>query len=58
MTKKYMEVKDEHGELAEFEKMPDGTFYFSIAGQWDDRFQGVSLTPEQFAAFKQWVMEN
>ena len=61
-TKKYLEVREVlpwgEGDLAEFEKMPDGTFHVSIEGQSDDRFQGVTLTPEQFAAFKQWVMEN
>jgi hypothetical protein len=59
---KHMEVQEVtpwgKGDLAEFEKMPDGTFHVSVLGQSDDRFQGVTLTPEQFAAFKQWVMEN
>jgi hypothetical protein len=55
---KYLEAKDEYGDLAEFEVMPDGTFRVSIEGQSDDRFQNVWLTPEQFAAFKQWVMED
>ena len=58
MNKKDMEVEDEYGDLAGFEKRSDGTFHVSIEGQSDDRFQCVSLTPEQFAAFKQWVMEN
>lgn len=55
---KKMGVREDKGDLAEFEVMPDGSLFVSIEGQSDDRFQCVSLTPEQFAAFKQWVMEN
>lgn len=62
MGKKYLEVREVltwgEGDLAEFEQMPDGGFHVSVVGQSDERFQSVMLTPEQFAAFKQWVMEN
>lgn len=57
-TKRHMELKDIYGDIAGFKAMPDGGFRVSVEGYDDNRFQSASLTAEQFAAFKQWVMEN
>ena len=38
---------------AEFSKMPDGGLHVRAT-----MFADINLTAEQFAAFKQWVMEN
>jgi len=44
---------------AEFEVMPDGSFNVAVTNRsWGGHFADINLTPEQFAAFKQWVMEN
>lgn len=62
-TKKYFCVKETapwgNGEnVAEFEQMPDGGFHVAVANRHGEEFADINLTPEQFAAFKQWVMEN
>jgi len=63
MTKKYFCVKETapwgDGEnVAEFEQMPDGGFHVAVANRHGEEFADINMTPEQFAAFKQWVMEN
>ena len=62
-TKKYFCVKETapwgDGEnVAEFEKMADGGFHVAVANRHGEEFADINMTPEQFAAFKQWVMEN
>jgi hypothetical protein len=57
-TKKYLEVQEE-GNTAEFEVMPDGSFHVAVTNNsWGGQFADINMNPEQFAAFKQWVMEN
>ena len=43
------------GETVEFSKESDGEFYIAIDGYQRETFR---MNAEQFAAFKQWVMEN
>jgi len=44
--------------VAEFEKMADGGFHVAAANKNGEHFADINMTAEQFAAFKQWVMEN
>lgn len=45
--------------VAEFSKMPDGGLHVGVSmNSWGAQFADINLTPEQFAAFKKWVMEN
>lgn len=47
------------GNVAEFGKMPDGGFHVAVSSDsWGGQFAEINMTAEQFAAFKQWVMEN
>jgi hypothetical protein len=62
-TNKYFCVQEtapwDNGEnVAEFEKMTDGGFHVAVANRHGEEFADINMTPEQFAAFKQWVMEN
>ena len=44
--------------VAEFEKMADGGFHVAATNRSGEEFADINMTAEQFAAFKQWVMEN
>ena len=44
--------------VAEFEKMADGGFHVAATNRNGEEFADINMTAEQFAAFKQWVMEN
>ena len=59
-TKTYFEVQEVNtNNVAEFGKMPDGGLHVGVSNRsWIGTFVDINLTPEQFAAFKQWVMEN
>ena len=61
-TKNYFDVREvgRMGEiLAEFEVMHDGGFHVAVSNDsWGGHFADINMTAEQFAAFKQWVMEN
>lgn len=59
-TKTLFEVQGTRaGNVAEFCKMPDGAFYMGVSGDsWGGCFADITLSTEQFAAFKQWVMED
>lgn len=60
MTEKYFEAQEmgpDSWDTVEFEKTADGTFHVAVldAGV---HINSMTMTAEQFAAFKQWVMEN
>ena len=57
---KHMEVQGATtGNVAEFGKMLDGGLHVGVSnGSWGGQFADINLNPEQFAAFKQWIMEN
>lgn len=59
-TKTLLEVQGANADnVAEFSKMPDGGLHVGVSmNSWGAQFADINLTPEQFAAFKQWVMEN
>lgn len=48
------EVTNRRGTV-EFGKQSDGGFYIAVDGYYKETFH---MDAEQFAAFKQWVMEN
>jgi hypothetical protein len=52
--KSMFEAGNRHGAV-EFERFSDGSFYIGIDGDQKEIFR---MTPEQFAAFKTWIMEN
>ena len=58
-TDKYFEAQEvgPEGDRIEFEKTAGGTFYVAVldAGV---HINSMMMTAEQFAAFKQWVMED
>tara|TARA_R110000868_G_scaffold28908_1_gene107664 strand:+ start:3005 stop:3199 length:195 start_codon:yes stop_codon:yes gene_type:complete len=60
MTEKYFEAQEtgpDSWDVVEFEKTTDGTFHVAVldAGV---HINSMTMTAEQFTAFKQWVMEN
>lgn len=52
---KMFEVTKHKGAVAEFEKFADGTFHIEIDGY---QKESIYINAEQFAALKQWIMEN
>lgn len=59
-TKTLFEVQGSNADnVAEFSKMPGGGLHVGVSmNSWGAQFADITLSTEQFAAFKQWVMEN